>query len=80
MDAAEDVDSILRVSAREMTRAALNAGGKIALDSAIRVVGKLVEEFTVRGHQHEAAGASAAMEMLKRMQSESVCPPQRGKE
>lgn len=57
----------LRAMARTMAQAAMAEGSKIAMDSSIRMLGKLVEEFTVKGAVREAAGASAAMEMLKRL-------------
>ena len=56
--------------ARSMARRAMEEGGKLALDSAVRVVGKLVEGFTVGGHPEQAAGASAAMELLKRLRDD----------
>lgn len=57
----------ISASVRELSRLALREGGKIALDVAIRIVGKLVEDFTVKGMSREAVGASAAMELLKRV-------------
>jgi hypothetical protein len=46
----------------------------LALDSAIRVLGNLVEEFTVKGHVREAAGASAGMELIKRLRDDPHSP------
>lgn len=53
--------------ARGMARTAMAEGGKLALDSAIRMCGRLVEEFTVKGAVREAAGASAAMQLVKEL-------------
>jgi hypothetical protein len=60
----------IRDLARGMASEALAAGGMLALDSAIRVLGNLVEEFTVKGHVREAAGASAGMELIKRLRDD----------
>ena len=56
---------------REAVREAMLEGGKLALDSAIRITGRLVQQFTVSGHPQEAAGASGAMEMLKQLRDHS---------
>jgi hypothetical protein len=44
----------------------MQEGSAMAIDSAIRVIGALVQEFTVKGHPQEANGASAAMALLKK--------------
>ena len=59
--------SDMRELIRGMTRESMEEGGKLALDSAIRAVGRLVEKFTVGGHAQAAAGASGAMELLKQL-------------
>ena len=54
-----------------MARLAMEEGGKLALDSAVRIVGRLVQQFTVSGHPQEAAGASGAMELLKKLRDQT---------
>jgi hypothetical protein len=54
---------------RPMVKDAMHEGGKLALDSAVRLVGRLVQTFTVQGKPHEAMGAAAAMEMLKELRA-----------
>jgi hypothetical protein len=55
--------SEMRDVMRPLIREAMEEGGKLALDSAVRITGRLVEKFTLSGHPAEALGASAAMEM-----------------
>ena len=38
---------------------------KRTLDAAVRVIGKLVEEYTLQGKCSEAVGAAAAMQLMK---------------
>ena len=57
----------MRIAIREGMRDAMKEGGKIALDSAVRLIGRLVQQFTVSGHPQEAAGASGEMELMKQL-------------
>ena len=56
---------------REAVREAMKEGVKLALDSDVRVIGVLVQEFTVRGNPQEAAGASAAMQLMKKLRDDA---------
>lgn len=57
--------------ARPFVKEAMQEGGKLALDSCVRVIGMLVEKFTLTGKPHEAMGAAGAMELVKELRKHS---------
>lgn len=61
----------MRDALREAMREAMEEGGKLALDSAVRLIGRLVQQFTISGHPQEAAGASGAMELMKQLRDKT---------
>ena len=61
----------MREEIRAAIKEAMQEGGKLALDSAVRLIGVLVQQFTVRGNPQEAAGASAAMQLMKKLRDDS---------
>ena len=52
-------------------RKAMAEGAGMGLDSAVRLIGMMVEKYTLEGHPHEAVGASAAMELVKELRKNS---------
>jgi hypothetical protein len=56
---------------RPFIKESMQEGGKLALDSCVRLLGRLVEQYTVKGKPHEAMGAAAAMEMVKELRNHS---------
>lgn len=54
-----------------LAKDSMQEGSKIALDSAVRLLGRLVEQYTLAGKPHEAMGAAGAMEMVKELRKHS---------
>lgn len=55
-----------------MVKEAMQEGGNLALDSCVRLLGQLVEKYTLSGKQAEAMGAAGAMEMVKELRKHSA--------
>jgi hypothetical protein len=51
---------------------AMQEGGNLALDSCVRLLGQLVEKYTLNGKPAEAMGAAGAMEMVKELRKHSA--------